>query len=111
MMNGDPIERSSSIAAQLGIVAAIFGCIPLLLAMGCLWYLSVLTAQIGSEIQQALASSEFQEQLVVLMVFYVIAAALVIAWNHFESLFDAPDAVVQAVTSASSLFDCSNSMF
>jgi hypothetical protein len=110
-VNGGTAERASSIAATLCTVVAIFGFIILLLAIAGFWYVSIIAAQIGTGIQRAFSSPEFQEQMVVFMVLYVIAAALIIAWNHFESLFEAADSVTQAAAAASSLFDCSISTF
>ncbi len=110
-MNDATAERTSSIAATFGLVAAIFGLIVLLLVVACLWYVNAVAAQITSGVQQALASPEFQEQMVVFMVFYVVAYALVVAWNHFESLFDAPDAMEQAAATVATLFNDSMSTY
>ncbi len=111
MVNATPAERFLSVARLGGVVAIIFGCIILLAGIGCCFYISVIIANVNIGIQQALSSPEFQEQVnVVFTVFYVIAAVLVIAWNHFEALFDAPDAAEQVIVGALNLVDYSNSM-
>jgi len=111
MVNVTPDDRLSSIARLCGVVATIFGCIILLSGIGCYFYVSVILANVNIGIQRALSSPEFQEQInLVFTVFYVIAAVLVIAWNHFEALFDAPDTAEQVIIGALNLVDYSNSM-
>lgn len=66
-----------------------------------LLYLFSLTAQISEGIERAVNSPEFQTQLAVIGVFYLIASWLVTAWSHFESLVHELNAMEQV--SAASL--------
>ncbi len=97
-------ERLPLLAALCRIAAVIAGTLLVLgslIAAAILLYLFSLTAQISEGIERAVNSPEFQTQLAVIGVFYLIASWLVTAWSHFESLVHELNAMEQV--SAASL--------